>query len=61
MSDELREEFLKLLTVDSESGDRRRKGYNQAIFDAEDGFAVWTSTDLGMVMDKFDQAVRNLK
>jgi hypothetical protein len=61
VSDELREEFLKLLTVDSESQDRRRKGYNQAIFDAERGYAIWNGTDLSMVMDKFDQAVRNLK
>lgn len=61
MSDELREEFLRLLTVDSENQDRRRKGYNQAIFDAEHGYAIWNGTDLNMVMDKFDQAVRNLK
>lgn len=60
MSDELREEFLRLLTVDSESQDRRRRGYNQAIFSPE-GWAVWTETDLDMVMSKFDQAVRNLK
>ncbi len=25
-----------------------------------DGHAIWTSTDLDMVMDKFDKAVRNL-
>jgi hypothetical protein len=61
VSDELREEFLRLLTVDSESRDRRRKGYNQAIFDAERGYAIWNGTSLDMVMDKFDQAVRNLK
>lgn len=61
MSDELREEFLRLLTVDSESQDRRHKDYNQAIFDGEEGFACFIRTDLSMVMDKFDQAVRNLK
>ena len=61
MSDELREEFIRLLTVDSETNDRRRKDFNQAIFDAERGYAIWNGTDLDMVMDKFDRAVRNLK
>lgn len=61
MSDELREEFLRLLTVDSETNDRRRKEFNQAIFDADRGYAIWNGTDLSMVMDKFDRAVRNLK
>lgn len=61
MSDELREEFLRLLTVDSETDDRRRKEFNQAIFDGERGFACFNGTDLSMVMDKFDRAVRNLK
>lgn len=57
---ELREEFLRLLTVDSETKDARRKEFNQAIFDAERGYAIWTGTDLGMVMEKFDKAVKNL-
>lgn len=61
MSHELREEFLRLLTVDSETNDRRRKEFNQAIFDGERGFACFNGTDLSMVMDKFDRAVRNLK
>lgn len=56
----LREEFLRLLTEDSETSDRRRKEYNQAIFDADRGFACFSGTDLSMVMDKFDQAVKNL-
>ena len=56
----LREEFLRLLTEDSETSDRRRKEYNQAIFDADRGFACFNGTDLSMVMDKFDQAVKNL-
>lgn len=59
--DALRVEFLRLLTVDSPKKDRRRKDYNLAIFDAEDGYAVWSSTDLDMVMEKFDHAVRNLR
>lgn len=57
----LREQFLKRLTIDSESKDRRRKGYNQAIFNAEKGYAIWSSTDLEMVMDKFDAAVKDLE
>jgi hypothetical protein len=63
MSDhqELREEFLRLLTVDSETKDGRRKEFNQAIFDADRGYAIWTSLTLDMVMGKFDKAVRNLK
>jgi hypothetical protein len=56
----LREEFLRLLTEDSETSDRRRKEFNQAIFDKERGFACFNGTDLSMVMDKFDQAVKNL-
>lgn len=55
----VREEFLKLLTQDSETRDMRRKEYNQAIFNPE-GWAVFNGTDLNMVMDKFDHAVKNL-
>jgi hypothetical protein len=54
----LREEFVRLLTVDSETKDRRRREFNQAIFNAEGGWAIWSSTDLDMVMSKFDRAVR---
>lgn len=57
---ELREEFLRLLTTDSETKDGRRKEYNQAIFDGDRGYAIWTGTDLSMVMQKFDKAVKNL-
>lgn len=59
--DELREEFIRCLTVDSETRGARRKDFNQAIFDAERGFAVFNGTDLGMILAKFDQAVRNMK
>jgi hypothetical protein len=57
----LKAEFLRLLTEDSETNDRRREEYNQAIFDGERGFACFNGTDLSMVMEKFDRAVRNLK
>jgi len=54
----LRAIFLRLLTVDGPTRDRRRREYNQAIFNAEGGWAVWSSTDLDMVMDKFDKAAK---
>ena len=70
----LRAEFVRLLTEDSETRDRRRKEYNQAIFmpDASgspdyatrgvfySGKAVWSETTLDMVLYKFDKAVKNL-
>ena len=43
-AERLRAEFVRLLTVDSEHHDRRRKDFNQAIFNAEQGFAVWTDS-----------------
>ena len=61
MTDErLRAAFLRLLTTDSPHRDRRRKDFNQAIFHAE-GWAIWSSTDLDMVMEKFDKACRAIK
>ena len=54
----LRELFLKYLTEDSKTKDRRKKEYNQAIFDKVDGFAIFNGTDLGMVIDKFDIALK---
>ena len=59
----LRALFLKYLTVDSETHDARRKDFNQAIFiDSADkmlgGKQVFTETDLDMVMEKFDKAVK---
>ena len=59
----LREEFLRLLTVDSQTQDRRRRDYNQAIFAPEEagGWAVFNGTDLHMVMRAFDRAVKNLE
>ena len=53
--------FLKYLTEDSRTKDRRRKEFNQAIFNREEGWSIWTETDLGMVMDKFDLAVEEFK
>jgi hypothetical protein len=56
----IRDEFLRLLTVSSETQDGRRKEFNQAIFDPEEGWAVFNGTDLDMVMEKFDKAVKNI-
>ena len=54
----LRRLFLKYLTEDSKTQDARRKAFNQAIFDAKDGLAVFNGTDLDMVMEKFDKATK---
>ena len=65
--EKLREEFTRMLTVDSETTDRRRRDHNQAIFEPYDpvsrrgGYSIWSHTDLSMVLDKFDKAVRNVQ
>ena len=56
----LKLEFLRLLTEDSPHHDARRRDFNQAIFDGEEGFAVFNGTDLEIVMEKFNKAVANL-
>ena len=61
MIPKLRELFLKRLTENSETHDMRRKEFNQAIFDRNDGCAVYAGTDLWMVMDAFDNAAKDLK
>lgn len=63
--DKLRREFVRLLTVDGPTLDRRRKEYNQAIFiDPDDvyfgGNPAWAKVTLDMVLAKFDQAVKNV-
>lgn len=55
---ELRATFLRLLTQDGPSSDRRRKDFNQAIFDADEGWAIWATTTLDMVVEKFDRAIK---
>ena len=59
-TDELRAAFVRALTVDG-SRDRRRRDFNQAIFDADEGWAIWSSTDLDMVMTAFDHAVAAMR
>ena len=58
--EKLRVLFLKRLIVDSETQDARRKDFNQAIFDAKEGWAVFNRTDLDMIMEKFDAAVKEV-
>ncbi len=57
----LRQEFERLLTVDSETKDARRREFNQAIFDPKEGWACFNGTDLDMVLGKFDKAVAAVK
>lgn len=57
----LKELFIKYLTVDSETQDMRRKEFNQAIFDTDEGWECYTSTDISMVLEKFDMAMKEFK
>lgn len=52
----LREAFIKRMTVDSETQDRRRKDYNQAIFhiDSREEIDAWNKD-----CEKFGLAKRN--
>ena len=58
---ELRQLFMKYLTEDSKTGDARRKEFNQAIFNKGEGWQVFQGTNLDMVMEKFDRAIKELK
>ena len=57
---EVRRLFIKYLTESSETQDARRKEFNQAIFDAKEGWACYSNTDLDMVIEKFDRAIAEL-
>jgi len=57
MIQEFRKIFLKYLTKDSETHDSRRKDFNQALFNEEEGWMIYHGTDLDMIMEKFDKAV----
>lgn len=61
----LREEFVRLLTENGPTTDRRRRDFNQALFFPEDdpqfpGRPVWDRIDLYMVLNAYDQAIKNL-
>ena len=53
--------FLARLTTDSETQDSRKKEFNQAIFDKDRGYACFGETDLDMIIDKFDLAIKDYK
>ena len=60
----LRELFIKRMTEDGETQDKRRKDYNQAIFGFwDDGstYQVFNDTDMNMVLRCFDDAVKDLE
>lgn len=60
---ELRELFIKRMTVDSDHNDRRRKDYNQAIFckftEYGEHEQVFYGTTMEMVLQCFDDAVKD--
>lgn len=56
----IRKAFVRHLTVDSEHQDRRKKDYNQAVFNADTGNSTWTNTSIDMVLDKFDKAINEM-
>ena len=59
---ELRDLFIKRMTIDSEHNDRRRKDYNQSIFcdyGRGEHEAVWNNTTMEMVLQCFDDAVKD--
>lgn len=54
-----KKKILKCLTEDIEYGINKKTGkplkrrkINQALFDKNEGYAIWSNTDLEMVMDK---------
>ncbi len=60
--DKLRELFIRRMTEDSETKDRRRKDFNQAIFGYRDDgstYPCWCETDMDMVLKCFDDAVKD--
>lgn len=67
--DELREAFIRRMTVDSDHHDRRRRDFNQAIFgyksdninDPSDTYQVWSDLTMDMVLRCFDDAVRDVR
>lgn len=56
----LRALFIEAMTLSSSHNDKRRKDYNDAIFDATTGEAIWNDMDIEMVLDKFDKSTRRM-
>ena len=66
--EELRDLFIKRMTVDSQHNDRRRKDYNQAIFawwddepdkTPKNTFPVFSDMSMDMVLQCFDDAAKD--
>jgi len=55
----LKEFFIQRLTVDSNTEDRRKKEFNQAIFSEETGSSCFNRMELDMVLEKFDLAFKD--
>ena len=62
---EFKELFVKRMTEDSETNDRRRKDYNQALFFYDEYRKeyrqVWNEITLYMVLQCFDDAVKDYR
>lgn len=61
---EFRDLFIRRMTIDSETTDRRRKDFNQAIFHYDDDggtYPVWYPTDMEMVLQCFDDAIKDYR
>ncbi len=56
----LRDEFIRLLTTDV-GKDKRRREYNQAIFNPHNGRPDWDNVHISMILEKFDKACRNIE
>ena len=64
MIGKFREMFIHRMTIDSETTDRRRADYNQAIFFEDDDGEykqVFNETNLDMIMDCFANAVMDYR
>lgn len=55
---EIRNLYLLFLTEDIDIDNQKSKQYNQAIFDKDKGKQMFCETDLNMVMEKFDKAIK---
>lgn len=60
-----RQLFINRMSVDSETHDARRKEFNKAIFfwneEAGEYSATFSQTSMEMVLDKFDEALKDYR
>lgn len=63
--EQFKELFIKRMTEDSETNDRRRRDYNQAIFSYDEYrkeyTQAWSEITLYMVLQCFDDAVKDYR